>query len=114
MRPSRAWRTNRMTGCSSGGWQSTGVVAAYRWFRPVRFVLAFCMSSAIGTHGLETMMNTATAKTFSGSAVQSKKLIAALALAAGLGIVFLIGFANSSTLHNAAHDYRHSMAFPCH
>ncbi len=59
-------------------------------------------------------MNTATAKTYAGATVQSKKLIAALALAAGLGLVILVGFANSSALHNAAHDYRHSMGFPCH
>ncbi|MBS3647260.1 CbtB-domain containing protein [Pseudaminobacter sp. 19-2017] len=39
-----------------------------------------------------------------------------LALAALLGI-FIVGFVGFSPLeaaHNAAHDYRHSMAFPCH
>ncbi|HEX5517658.1 MAG TPA: CbtB domain-containing protein [Pseudolabrys sp.] len=25
-----------------------------------------------------------------------------------------MGFANSQLLHNAAHDTRHSLSFPCH
>ena len=29
-------------------------------------------------------------------------------------IVFAAGFANSQTLHDAAHDMRHSTGFPCH
>jgi cobalt transporter subunit CbtB len=32
----------------------------------------------------------------------------------GLGLVWAAGFANAETLHNAAHDSRHSLAFPCH
>ena len=32
----------------------------------------------------------------------------------GAGLVFLTGFAPSTTLHNAAHDSRHAMSFPCH
>ena len=33
-----------------------------------------------------------------------------------LGMVFLYGagFVQTSTVHNAAHDVRHSLAFPCH
>ncbi len=58
-------------------------------------------------------MNTA-AVTIRTAATASTKLIAALAVAAGLGIVFVTGFSNSAALHNAAHDYRHAMAFPCH
>lgn len=39
-----------------------------------------------------------------------------LALAALLGIVIVgfVGFSHVEAAHNAAHDYRHSMAFPCH
>lgn len=33
---------------------------------------------------------------------------------AGLVLVFLAGFAHASALHNAAHDTRHAIAFPCH
>lgn len=33
-----------------------------------------------------------------------------------LGVVLIggTGFAHTSALHNASHDYRHSMGFPCH
>ncbi len=60
-------------------------------------------------------MNTATTNTApSVAAAQSPRLIAVLALLAGLAIVYVTGFANASALHNAAHDTRHAMAFPCH
>jgi cobalt transporter subunit CbtB len=45
---------------------------------------------------------------------QSRRIVAATTLAFGLGLVFLTGFANSAAVHNAAHDTRHAMAFPCH
>ena len=32
----------------------------------------------------------------------------------GAFLVFCAGFAHSDTVHNAAHDTRHSFAFPCH
>jgi len=37
-----------------------------------------------------------------------------LALLLGLFLVWGAGFANSQTIHDAAHDGRHSFAFPCH
>jgi cobalt transporter subunit CbtB len=39
-----------------------------------------------------------------------------LVMAALLGIFIIggVGFSHIEALHNAAHDYRHSMAFPCH
>jgi cobalt transporter subunit CbtB len=51
-----------------------------------------------------------------GIQVSSTSRAMQLALAALLGI-FIVGFVGFSPLeaaHNAAHDYRHSMAFPCH
>ena len=39
---------------------------------------------------------------------------AAVALVAGLGLLYTVGFAHPELLHNAAHDWRHSMSFPCH
>ena len=39
---------------------------------------------------------------------------AVLALVFGLFLILGSGFAGSETLHNAAHDSRHSFAFPCH
>ena len=43
-----------------------------------------------------------------------RKLTALLAAALGIVVVFAAGFAPSETVHNAAHDTRHSFAFPCH
>ncbi|MEE8393255.1 MAG: CbtB domain-containing protein [Rhodospirillales bacterium] len=39
---------------------------------------------------------------------------ALLAAIFGVFIVLGVGFADSSTIHNAAHDARHSFSFPCH
>ncbi len=39
---------------------------------------------------------------------------ATAAVLLGLFILFGVGFAGASTIHNAAHDSRHSFAFPCH
>jgi cobalt transporter subunit CbtB len=32
----------------------------------------------------------------------------------GTAFVFIAGFAQPELLHNAAHDLRHAMSFPCH
>ena len=37
-----------------------------------------------------------------------------VALAFAFVMLFTVGFANSTPLHNAAHDTRHTQAFPCH
>jgi cobalt transporter subunit CbtB len=39
---------------------------------------------------------------------------AILAAALGLFVVGVVGFSDISAIHNAAHDVRHSNAFPCH
>lgn len=36
------------------------------------------------------------------------------ALLLGAFIVGGVGFSHIAAVHNAAHDYRHSMNFPCH
>ena len=36
------------------------------------------------------------------------------ALIFGAVILFAVGFAPMGAAHNAAHDVRHSLAFPCH
>lgn len=36
------------------------------------------------------------------------------AVVLGTFIVFAIGFAAPELIHNAAHDIRHGLAFPCH
>jgi cobalt transporter subunit CbtB len=52
-----------------------------------------------------------------GAAVSARASAAGAAvLAALLGLFLLwgVGFAQLSAFHNAAHDTRHSNAFPCH
>ena len=41
---------------------------------------------------------------------------AAIALSAALGLFLIwgVGFAAPQSIHDAAHDTRHSIAFPCH
>jgi cobalt transporter subunit CbtB len=37
-----------------------------------------------------------------------------VALCLGAGLVYLSGFSSAEATHNAAHDTRHSLSFPCH
>ncbi|MEX4009678.1 CbtB domain-containing protein [Neoaquamicrobium sediminum] len=45
---------------------------------------------------------------------QSRLLQLSLAGFLGLFITGFVGFSHMEVVHNAGHDYRHSMAFPCH
>ena len=62
-------------------------------------------------------MNAETASA-QGAATETKRasvvLSAILAMSFGIFLVYGVGFANSTTIHNAAHDARHGIAFPCH
>ena len=40
--------------------------------------------------------------------------IALITFSLGALLVFLAGFAYPSAVHNAAHDTRHTLSFPCH
>ncbi|MGC2198836.1 MAG: CbtB domain-containing protein [Stellaceae bacterium] len=56
-------------------------------------------------------------RTFSGSRTSSRaETLAGAILAALLGgfLIWGVGFSHIEILHNAAHDVRHSAAFPCH
>lgn len=47
--------------------------------------------------------------------IATEKNIQILAAALlGLGIILMVGFLPMDFAHNAAHDTRHSVAFPCH
>ncbi|MEC9347920.1 MAG: CbtB domain-containing protein [Pseudomonadota bacterium] len=60
-------------------------------------------------------MTTKTARTQDLVSDRARAVPAAIAaLLFGAFLVFGAGLAQSSTLHNAAHDGRHSFAFPCH
>jgi cobalt transporter subunit CbtB len=44
----------------------------------------------------------------------SSRIAGFAALLLGVFLVLGVGFSGSEIIHNAAHDGRHSMAFPCH
>ncbi|MDE1166567.1 MAG: CbtB-domain containing protein [Pseudomonas sp.] len=51
----------------------------------------------------------------STTATQSQRLVAAIGAAVlGACLVYFAGFSHIAAVHNAAHDTRHSSAFPCH
>jgi len=52
--------------------------------------------------------------TLSNLTVKERTMAGVTALAFGLFIIYMTGFAGTSVLHNAAHDTRHSVSFPCH
>ena len=51
--------------------------------------------------------------THTGARTESLRAALAAALL-GLAMVWTVGFAPLSAVHNAAHDTRHSAGFPCH
>ena len=48
------------------------------------------------------------------AAIASLTVQRLVAAAIGAFIIGMVGFSQMSVAHNAGHDYRHSMAFPCH
>lgn len=50
------------------------------------------------------------------AATRSDASLAAILLTAflGLSLLFTAGFVQSAAMHDAAHDTRHSIGFPCH
>jgi cobalt transporter subunit CbtB len=55
-----------------------------------------------------------TATTQIASVGSTARLHALAAMALGLFVVGMVGFSRLDAVHNAAHDVRHSNAFPCH
>ncbi len=55
-----------------------------------------------------------TTKTTALAGTNTDILAIALAALMGVGLIFVAGFANSATIHDAAHDQRHAIGFPCH
>ncbi len=50
-----------------------------------------------------------------GARLVSARIISAVvAIALGMTILSVVGFAPSDFIHAAAHDVRHSAGFPCH
>lgn len=62
-------------------------------------------------------MSVSTSRTHSAatSTTQSHRIVAAVGAAVlGVFLVYFAGFSHIDAVHNAAHDTRHSSAFPCH
>lgn len=57
-----------------------------------------------------------TTKTAAGAIGASTSRIIPLGMTAMIGLFFVgfVGFSQMDVVHNAAHDSRHSLAFPCH
>ena len=55
-----------------------------------------------------------TSQTVARTETTSAVIPALAAILLGTFLVLGIGFAHSNTIHNAAHDSRHALAFPCH
>ncbi|WP_460044082.1 CbtB domain-containing protein [Pseudomonas sp. S2_H01] len=56
-----------------------------------------------------------TRQTSSHITTQTQRLTAAIcAMILGACLVYFAGFSHIDAVHNAAHDTRHSAAFPCH
>ena len=59
-------------------------------------------------------MNAVTAAPGAAISTQSRALQLAFAGLLGLFIVGFAGFSHIDVVHNAGHDHRHSLGFPCH
>ena len=59
-------------------------------------------------------MTTATTSLGAKASGQSRAVQLGIAALLGVVVVWIVGFSHLEAAHNAAHDYRHSMAFPCH
>ncbi len=44
----------------------------------------------------------------------SSRIAGLSAIVLGVFFIYGVGFAGAEIIHNAAHDGRHSLAFPCH
>lgn len=68
-------------------------------------------ATAVGGDGKEIDMSTLSRATGAVSIPLANILVVAVL---GAALIFVAGLAQSETLHDAAHDVRHSTGFPCH
>ena len=59
------------------------------------------------------MLHAISSSRFPASALRAA-VPALTAILFGLFVIYGVGFAGPTTIHNAAHDVRHAFAFPCH
>jgi cobalt transporter subunit CbtB len=53
-------------------------------------------------------------RTFTTVSFAQRVTAGILAMSFGALLLYGVGFAQDSRLHNAAHDTRHAIGFPCH
>lgn len=71
-------------------------------------------NKSVGDDGKGTTMTTMTKTATTTTAAQTNILTITFVALLGAAMVFLAGHAQSSVLHDAAHDVRHVAGFPCH
>ena len=59
-------------------------------------------------------MSTSTLSTSVSLPLSQRLILAVGSCLLGTALIFFAGFSHVEALHNAAHDTRHSAAFPCH
>ena len=63
---------------------------------------------------MSTISTTGSRTTSSTTTLAQRLTAAVFAAILGAGLVYFAGFSHIEAVHNAAHDTRHSSAFPCH
>lgn len=81
----------------------------------LRYGLGVSLKKEFHMSSIPGLFDNVDSQSHSRSTVWKDKIMPVL-LAGSLGLVLLYGaaFAETSALHNAAHDGRHSAGFPCH
>ncbi len=73
-----------------------------------------CVFGALGWRAEGKEMNTVSNVVAAPASVASRYTQLAMSAMLGLFVIGFVGFSHLDVVHNAGHDYRHSMAFPCH
>ncbi|VVM56958.1 hypothetical protein PS645_01056 [Pseudomonas fluorescens] len=63
---------------------------------------------------MSTISSTGSTADKSTTTLTQRLTAAVCASILGMSLVFFAGFSHIEAVHNAAHDTRHSAAFPCH
>lgn len=67
-------------------------------------------------NSIDSVASTASTDTASASSASGTRRVlrACCAMSLGAVLLYFAGFSSMPVLHNAAHDTRHTAAFPCH
>ena len=73
-----------------------------------------CFSTRVNQLGEMTMQSQTIIAGKTRTALLSKGVELLSALLLGIVVLYGSGFVSTSVVHNAAHDMRHAIGFPCH